>query len=118
MSNKLYTEEQVRTAFIAGMEFIPVDPNRYDDDANDYINSITPIELPTHAICVNCDEQKSIHSICMDCILKIGKQNIKLPTDEEIERESLEENNDDLSPAEEFKRGAKYVIDKIQGGNK
>lgn len=47
MSKRLYTEEQVRTAFIAGMEFIPVDPNRYDDDANDYINSITPIELPT-----------------------------------------------------------------------
>jgi len=43
---------------------------------------------------------------------------IEIPSDEEIEDESLEENNDDLSPAEEFQRGAKYVINKIQGGNK
>ena len=43
---------------------------------------------------------------------------IELPSDEEIEDASLEENNDDLSPAEEFQRGAKYLIDKIQGGNK
>ena len=43
---------------------------------------------------------------------------IELPTDEEIEDASLEENNDDLSPAEEFQRGAEYVINKIQGDNK
>jgi len=41
---------------------------------------------------------------------------IELPTDEEIEDASLEENNDDLSPAEEFKRGAIWMRDKIQGG--
>jgi hypothetical protein len=43
---------------------------------------------------------------------------IELPSDEEIEDASLEQNNDDLSPAEEFQRGAKYVINKIQRGNK
>ena len=44
---KLYTEEQVREAFIAGMEFIAVIPLKYEQDANKYMNSITPIELPT-----------------------------------------------------------------------
>jgi hypothetical protein len=43
---------------------------------------------------------------------------IELPSDEEIEDASLEENNDDLSPAEEFQRGAKWMRNKIQGGNK
>jgi len=43
---------------------------------------------------------------------------IELPSDEEIEDASLEENNDDLSPAEEFQRGAIWMRDKIQGGNK
>jgi hypothetical protein len=43
---------------------------------------------------------------------------IELPSDEEIEDASLEENNDDLSPAEEFQRGAKWMRDKIKGGNK
>lgn len=43
---KLYTEEQVREAFIAGMEFIAVIPLKYEQDANKYMNSITPIELP------------------------------------------------------------------------
>ena len=44
---KLYTEEQVRQAFIAGMEFIAVDPMKYEQDTNEYMNSITPIELPS-----------------------------------------------------------------------
>ena len=43
---------------------------------------------------------------------------IQIPSDEEIEDASLEENNDDLSPAEEFQQGAKWMRDKIQGGNK
>lgn len=42
---------------------------------------------------------------------------IKLPSKEDIKEASLEENNDDLSPSEEFERGAEYVLDKIQGGN-
>ena len=41
---------------------------------------------------------------------------IQIPSDEEIEDASLEENNDDLSPAEEFQSGAKWMRDKIQGG--
>lgn len=44
---KLYTEEQVLKAFIAGMEFIPVDPNKYEQDANEYMESLTSIELPS-----------------------------------------------------------------------
>jgi hypothetical protein len=43
---------------------------------------------------------------------------IELPSDEEIKDASLEDNNDDLSPAEEFQQGAKWMRDKIQGGNK
>ena len=43
---------------------------------------------------------------------------IELPSDEEIEDASLEENNDDLSPAEEFQSGAKWMCDKIQGGKR
>ena len=41
---------------------------------------------------------------------------IELPSDEQIEDASLEENNDDLSPAEEFQSGAKWMRNKIQGG--
>ena len=47
-----------------------------------------------------------------------GLTPIELPSDEEIEDASLEENNDDLSPSEEFQRGAIWMRDKIQGGNK
>jgi hypothetical protein len=43
---------------------------------------------------------------------------IELPTDEEIQNASLEDNNDDLSPAEEFQQGAKWMRNKIQGDNK
>jgi hypothetical protein len=43
---------------------------------------------------------------------------IEIPSDEEIDDASLEENNDDLSPAEEFQSGAKWMRNKIQGGNK
>jgi hypothetical protein len=43
---------------------------------------------------------------------------IEIPSDEEIEDASLEENNDDLSPAEEFQSGAKWMRDKIQGGKR
>lgn len=38
---------------------------------------------------------------------------IELPSDDEIEKEALEENNDDLSPAEEFQRGAKWYREQI-----
>jgi hypothetical protein len=48
--------------------------------------------------------------------LNFIKPPIELPSDEEIENASLEDNNDDLSPAEEFQSGAKWMRDKIQGG--
>ena len=50
--------------------------------------------------------------------LLLATKPIELPSDEEIEDASLEENNDDLSPAEEFQSGAKWMCDKIQGGEK
>ena len=43
---------------------------------------------------------------------------IEIPSDEEVKDASLEDNNDDLSPAEEFQQGAKWMRNKIQGGNK
>ena len=50
-----------------------------------------------------------------DYLLDLHKH-IELPSDEEIKEASLVENND-LSFAEEFVLGAKFVINKIQGGN-
>lgn len=48
MSNiKFYTEEQVRQAFIDGMKLVAVHPLKYEQDANEYIDSLTPIELLT-----------------------------------------------------------------------
>jgi hypothetical protein len=47
MQQKLYTEEQVRNAFIDGMKFIAVHPLKYEQDANGYMDSLTPIELPS-----------------------------------------------------------------------
>ena len=40
---------------------------------------------------------------------------IELPSDEEIEREARDEN---IYNNLQFRKGAKYVINKIQGGNK
>lgn len=31
-------KEQIKCHFIAGMEFIPVDPNKYQEDAEDFYN--------------------------------------------------------------------------------
>jgi len=42
---------------------------------------------------------------------------IELPTDEDIIEASEEEVEGDFSPSEEFQRGAKYVLDKIKGGD-
>ena len=78
-SMKLYTEEQVRTAIrdaywcCSKLEVECV------------FDKLTPIELPSDSLCINCDKSESTHNICMDCIIKIGKENIQLPSDEEIE---------------------------------
>ncbi len=101
---KLYTEEQVRM----------LDINCGNSTLDEVIGCLTPIELPSDSLCINCDESESTHNICMDCIIKIGKENIQLPSDEEIDTASLMISED----RKEFLMGAKYVINKIQGGNK
>lgn len=44
---KLYTEQQVRRAYIDGMSFIAVDPTKYEQDAEEYVRDVHPIELPS-----------------------------------------------------------------------
>ena len=70
---KLYTEEQV-------LKFIN---DNFDEGCSQLIG-LTPIELPSDSLCINCDKSESTHNICMDCIIKIGKENIKLPSDESL----------------------------------
>jgi len=41
-------------------------------------------QLPQQEICINCDEEKETHEICMDCISKLIKENHKEISDEEI----------------------------------
>ena len=63
------------------------------------------------------------HILTFDDILKTETP-IELPSDEEIEKESFDlyanHNTYSLNVRQykAFKRGAKFVIDKIQGGNK
>ena len=115
---KLYTEEQVREALRMTLGSLKISTE------NDIISALTPIELPSDSLCINCDESKSTHNVCMDCIIKIGRQNIQLPSDEEIDKKSFDlyanHNTYSLNVRQykAFKRGAKFVIDKIQGGNK
>jgi hypothetical protein len=72
---KLYTEEEI-------LSFLK---REFSDEINGetFIENLTPIELPNDSLCVNCDESKSIHNVCMDCIIKIGKENIQLPSDKQ-----------------------------------
>jgi hypothetical protein len=72
---KLYTEEEI-------LSFLK---REFSDEINaeTFIENLTPIELPNDSLCVNCDESKSIHNVCMDCIIKIGKENIQLPSDKQ-----------------------------------
>jgi ribosomal protein L32 len=50
-------------------------------------------QLPQQEICINCDEQKETHKICMDCIGKIIKENQKEISDEEINKEAKNHHN-------------------------
>lgn len=78
---KLYTEEQVRESLMKHQNASMF----LSSEQIDYlIEEITPIELPSDSLCINCDESKSTHNVCMDCMIKIGKENIELPSDEEI----------------------------------
>jgi ribosomal protein L32 len=116
---KLYTEEHLKLFYQLG-KFDGI--ARRETDVEEEIKNHLPIELPSDSLCINCDESKSTHNVCMDCIIKIGRQNIELPSDEEIEKESFDlyanHNTYSLNVRQykAFKRGAKFVIDKIQGG--
>jgi hypothetical protein len=103
---KLYTEEQVRLAM-----YFARGHNKMTD--SQFIDLLIPIELPSDSLCINCDESESTHNICMDCIIKIGKENIQLPSDEEIEEKAKKVGGGHYP----FICGAKWVINKIQGGN-
>jgi hypothetical protein len=123
---KLYTEEQVREALRMTLGSLKISTE------NDIISALTPIELPSDSLCINCDESKSTHNVCMDCIIKIGRQNIELPSDEEIQKESNNEyqeqkqsyeNSVEMFPIDfanylevGFIEGAKWMRNKIQGG--
>ena len=73
---KLYTEEQVRQM---------IEKSRDTGLTAEFlILTTTPIELPSDSLCINCDKSESTHNICMDCIIKIGKENIELPSDESL----------------------------------
>ena len=124
---KLYTEEQV-------IEVFEKYGNMSAINARNIIDLSESIELPSDSLCINCDESKSTHNVCMDCMIKIGKENIELPSDEEIAREASNEyqeqkqsyeNSVEMFPIDfgnylevGFIEGAKWMRDKIQGGNK
>jgi len=71
---KLFTEKELR-------DFIDRNGCIVESDLDE--KQLTPIELSNDSLCVNCDESKSIHNVCMDCIIKIGKENIQLPSDKQ-----------------------------------
>ena len=117
---KLYTEEQVMKSIqLAQLCEHECGGVYFDYTETEVIEEITPIELPSDMLCVNCDESKATHNICMECIIQVGKQNIELPSDEEIERK-IENRLDKefMVCSSAFRDGAKWMRDKIQGGNK
>ena len=120
---KLYTEEQLLNTIKSIRHYDDVyDEKVARERIEKHLKALQPIELPSDSLCINCDESESTHNICMDCIIKIGKENIQLPSDEEIREERLlqfpdseyaNRANDRLA----FYCGARMVINKIQGGN-
>jgi len=118
-SMKLYTEEQVKKAIELAQECEHECGGVYFDyTEKEIIDELTPIELPSDSLCINCDDSKSTHNICMDCIIKIGKENIELPSDEEIENEAEDYTDKFVATAlYAFELGAKWMRDKIKGGN-
>jgi len=117
---KLYTEEEI-------VNFLK---KEFADEINaeTFMENLTPIELPSDSLCINCDESESTHNICMDCIIKIGKENIELPSDEEIDNHIKDDflNSKEVHKYSEeaqllmkamCKAGALWMRDKIQGGN-
>jgi len=132
---KLYTEEQLVNTAEAIRNYLKNYPEKFHESMiKKHLMNLAPIELPSDSLCINCDESKSTHNVCMDCIIKIGRQNIQLPSDEEIEQESNNEyqeqkqsyeNSVEMFPIDfanylkvGFIDGAKWMRNKIQGGNK
>jgi len=114
---KLYTKED----FLKAAEFCEVSmiDAKYIVERIDEVSD--PIELPSDSLCINCDKSESTHNICMDCIIKIGKENIELPSEEEIYIEAqIKKDNIKKLPFDSasFIFGAMWLKDKIQGGNK
>ena len=107
---KLYTEEQVREAIIDAYWCCS------KLEAECVFDKLIPIELPSDSLCINCDDSKSTHNICMDCIIKIGKENIELPSDEELKKQFDVDEFDPYDLA--YLGGAIWMRDKIQGGKK
>jgi ribosomal protein L32 len=111
---KLYTEEQVKQ-----MLEVCRDSDLYEHilTFEDILKTETPIELPSDSLCINCDESESTHNICMDCIIKIGKENIQLPSDEEIDAMGKDVIIYNDTKRGWFIEGLKFMRNKIQGGN-
>jgi hypothetical protein len=109
---KLYTDQQL-TRYLLDEGIM---------ELSDLANNLVPcIELPSDSLCINCDESKSTHNVCMDCIIKIGRQNIQLPSDEEIKKmmelDGME--FDEFDPYDvSYLGGATWMRNKIQGGEK
>jgi len=72
---KLYTEKEI-VSFLK-KEFAD------EINAETFMENLTPIELPSDSLCINCDDSKSTHNVCMDCIIKIGKENIVISSDKQ-----------------------------------
>lgn len=114
---KLYTEEQVKKAIELAQECEHECGGVYFDyTQTEVIDELTPIELPSDSLCINCDESKSTHNVCIDCMIKIGKENIELPSDEEIHNE-CQIGGMDTNQQLCFQLGAKWMRDKIGGNN-
>lgn len=117
---KLYTEEQLKQLLNTVVE------DMTDLKFNELLNEseIVSIELPSDSLCINCDLSKSTHNVCMDCMIKIGKENIEIPSDEEMRKMAKRICNGHQHAMRYnqmliccFNMG-KSVIEKIQGGNK
>ena len=114
-SMKLYTEEQMKEAIKIALHGFGI--GGIEDTIEVVASKLTPIELPSDSLCINCDESESTHNICMDCIIKIGKENIELPSDKEIKDASIKYYVN-KSACFYFEIGAKWMRDKIKLGNK
>lgn len=90
---KLYTKEMFLKA-AEKCEVSMIDAKHIMKYIDEYV---TPIELPSDLFCINCDESKSTYSLCMDCIIKIGKENQIEISDEEIYEKAVFHDGSDYS---------------------